>query len=46
MNLAYIVLQPKYDLGIVTMTNITGESANDALMAITEALYRRFGPAR
>jgi CubicO group peptidase (beta-lactamase class C family) len=46
MNLAYIVLQPKYDVGIVTMTNITGESANDALMAITEALYKRFGPAR
>jgi CubicO group peptidase (beta-lactamase class C family) len=42
MNLAYIVLQPKQELGLVTMTNISGPKANDALMAITELLYRRF----
>jgi CubicO group peptidase (beta-lactamase class C family) len=43
MNLAYIVLQPKQELGLVTMTNISGPKANDALMAITELLYKRFG---
>jgi CubicO group peptidase (beta-lactamase class C family) len=43
MNLAYIVLQPKQELGVVTMTNISGPKANDALMAITELLYKRFG---
>jgi CubicO group peptidase (beta-lactamase class C family) len=42
MNLAYIVLQPKQELGLVTMTNISGPKANDALMAITELLYKRF----
>ncbi len=43
MNLAYIVLQPSQELGLVTMTNISGPKANDALMAITELLYKRFG---
>jgi len=42
MNLAYIMLQPKQELGVVTMTNISGPKANDALMAITELLYKRF----
>jgi CubicO group peptidase (beta-lactamase class C family) len=42
MNLAYIVLQPKQELGVVTMTNISGPKANDALMAITELLYKRY----
>ncbi len=42
MNLAYIVLQPKQELGLVTMTNISGPKANEALMAITELLYKRF----
>ena len=43
MNLAYIMLQPKKEIGIVAMTNIGGGKANDALMAITEFLYKRFG---
>jgi len=42
MNLAYIVLQPKQELGLVMMTNISGPKANEALMAITELLYKRF----
>jgi CubicO group peptidase (beta-lactamase class C family) len=42
MNLAYIVLQPKQELGLVTMTNISAPKANEALMAITELLYKRF----
>ena len=46
LNLAYIVLQPQHGIGIVTMTNISGPKANDALMAITGLLYKRFGPAR
>jgi len=41
-NLAYIVLQPKQELGVVTMTNISGPKADEALMAITELLYKRF----
>ena len=45
MNLAYIVLQPSQELGLVTMTNISGPKANDALMAITELLYKRFSTA-
>jgi CubicO group peptidase (beta-lactamase class C family) len=45
MNLAYILLQPKKRLGLVAMTNISGPKANDALMAIAEALYKRFGQA-
>ena len=43
MNLAYIVLQPKQELGLVTMANVSGPKANEALMAITELLYKRFG---
>ncbi len=45
-NLAYIVLQPRHGIGIVTMTNISGPKANDALMAITGILYKRLAPAR
>jgi Beta-lactamase len=41
-NLAYIVLQPQQELGVVTMTNISGPKADEALMAITELLYKRF----
>ena len=43
MNLAYILLQPKKQLGLVALTNISGPPANDALKAIAEALYKRFG---
>jgi CubicO group peptidase (beta-lactamase class C family) len=43
MNLAYILLQPNKQLGMVLMTNVSGAAANDALMAIAEALYKRFG---
>jgi CubicO group peptidase (beta-lactamase class C family) len=43
MNLAYILLQPKKQLGLVALTNISGAPANDALMAIAETLYKRFG---
>ena len=43
MNLAYILLQPNKQLGMVLMTNISGAAANDALMAIAEVLFKRFG---
>ena len=43
MNLAYIVLQPKQEFGLMTMTNISGPKANEALMAITELLFKRLG---
>jgi CubicO group peptidase (beta-lactamase class C family) len=45
MNLAYIVLQPKYDVGMVMMTNVGGNKADAALKALTAALYKDFGPA-
>jgi CubicO group peptidase (beta-lactamase class C family) len=45
MNLAYILLHPARQFGIVLMTNISGPQANDALMAIAEMLYKRFGSA-
>ena len=43
MNLAYILLQPNKQLGMVLMTNISGVAANDALKAIAEVLFKRFG---
>ena len=43
MNLAYILLQPKQQLGLVMMTNISGPKADEALMAIAALLYMRFG---
>jgi hypothetical protein len=39
---ASAMLQPKRELGVVTMTNISGPKANDALMAITELPCKRF----
>jgi len=42
MNLAYILLQPPKQFGLVLMTNVGGPKANDALMALAEALYRKF----
>ena len=43
MNLAYIALQPGKEIGIVVMTNIGGGKANEALLAIMELLYKRYG---
>jgi len=34
---------PKKPLGLIALTNISGRPANDALMAIAEALCKRFG---
>jgi hypothetical protein len=45
VNLAYIVLQPKYDFAMVMMTNRGGDMADAALKALTAALYKDFGPA-
>ncbi len=42
MNLAYILLQPPQQLGLVLMTNVGGPKANDALMALAAALYEKF----
>jgi len=46
MNVAYIMLQPKNDFGIVMMTNVGGRKADQAMLALGEALYRRFRLAR
>jgi CubicO group peptidase (beta-lactamase class C family) len=45
MNLAYIMLQPKYDFAMVLMTNLGGAKADAALKALAAALYKEFGPA-
>jgi CubicO group peptidase (beta-lactamase class C family) len=44
-NVAYIMLQPKRDFGIVMMTNVGGKKADQAMIALGEDLYRRFFPA-
>ncbi len=43
MNLAYILLQPKDDFGMVLMTNRGGDKADQALKAAGAELYKRFG---
>lgn len=40
MNLANVMLQPQKDFGMVTMTNRSGAEADNALMAMAEALYK------
>ena len=45
MNVAYIMLQPRRDCGIVMMTNVGGKKADQAMIALGEELYRRFFPA-
>jgi CubicO group peptidase (beta-lactamase class C family) len=42
MNLAYILLQPPKQVGLVLMTNIGGPKANEALMALAAGLYDKF----
>ena len=44
MNLASIMLQPSRDYGMVIAMNVSGAKANDAIHALQEELYRRFGP--
>ena len=46
MNVAYIMVQPKRDFGIVMMTNLGGQKADQAMLALGEALYKRFGAER
>lgn len=41
-NLAHIWVEPKQDLAIVTVTNVGGPKANDALNALAPELYTRF----
>jgi CubicO group peptidase (beta-lactamase class C family) len=45
MNLAYILLQPSADFGIVMATNIGGEKADAALKALGQQLYLSFAKA-
>ena len=42
MNLAYILLQPSKQAGLVLMTNVGGPKANEALMALSAVLYDKF----
>src|SRR5215212_1049501 len=46
LNVADVFLQPKQDFGMVLMTNIGGRKADDALKALAEELYIRFGEAQ
>jgi len=46
LNVADVFLQPKRDFGMVMMTNSGGRKADDALKALAEELYNRFGEAR
>ena len=39
MNLAYIMMQPKYDCAMVMMTNVGGDKADAALKAPAKDLY-------
>jgi CubicO group peptidase (beta-lactamase class C family) len=45
MNLASIVLQPSRDFGMVLMTNVGRQKADQALLQLTEELYKAYGPA-
>jgi hypothetical protein len=45
MNLAYILLQPSADFGIVMGTNAGGDQADSALKALAQELYQRFAKA-
>jgi len=44
MNVAYIMLQPKHDFGIVMMTNVGGQKADQAMQTLAQELYKRFAP--
>jgi CubicO group peptidase (beta-lactamase class C family) len=45
MNLAYIILQPSADFGMVMGTNVGGDKPDNALKALTQELYQRFAKA-
>jgi CubicO group peptidase (beta-lactamase class C family) len=45
MNLAYIILQPSADFGMVMGTNVGGDKPDNALKALARELYQRFGKA-
>jgi len=44
MNLATILVDVGHDVAIAVATNIAGERADHALLAVTEALYRKYVP--
>lgn len=44
LNLAMIMLQPSQDFAMVLATNVGGSKADQALKAVAEELYKRFGP--
>ena len=46
MNLANVLIQPKYDFAIVAMTNIGGRRADEALKALAGQLYKKASPRR
>lgn len=45
LNLAMILIDPDYDLGLVVTTNFPGPKADAALLELAEWLYGRYGPA-
>ncbi|MGE0417935.1 MAG: serine hydrolase domain-containing protein [Acetobacteraceae bacterium] len=45
MNLASVWVLPSHDFAMVMMTNVSGTKADDALKALAQALYGKYGPA-
>jgi len=46
MNLAYVMMQPERDFALVLLTNVGGQKADQALLALAEDLYKQFAPTR
>lgn len=44
MNLATVVIDTDNDLAIVVTTNFPGKTAENAIVKVTQMLYRRYGP--
>jgi CubicO group peptidase (beta-lactamase class C family) len=46
MNVALILIQPAHDFGLVIMTNVGGNKAEEAVHAVSEEICRRFQPSK
>lgn len=46
MNLAHIWIDPEHDFGMVTMTNVGGKKADEALFKLAEQLYKEYAPKK
>ncbi len=46
MNVALILTQPAHDFGLVIMTNVGGDKAEEAVHAVSEEIFERFDPTK